>query len=199
MTIDSLVKLSYKERKIARDGSMHILIDGYNLIRQSASFRRFDRLSLEMGRNALVQSLAAYKKQTGHRVTVVFDAWESGFLSEERDRYGGINLLYSRKGETADDLIKRMIENRKEELVVVTSDRAIADFASHRGVSAIASPVFESRLQRAAAAREDSDDRKQTSEEEGEGEKGVLSTRKKGPSRRLSKKQKMALSIIKKL
>jgi predicted RNA-binding protein with PIN domain len=178
---------------------MHLLIDGYNLIRQSTAFRRFDRLSLEAGRNALLQSLAAYKKQTGHRVTVVFDAWEGGFLTEERDRHGGINILYSRKGETADDLIKRMIEGRKEELVVVTSDRAIADFASRRGVAAIASPVFESRLQLAAAARDGGDDRKQATEEEEEGEKGALSTKKKGPSRRLSKKQKQALSIIKKL
>ena len=177
---------------------MHILIDGYNLIRQSAAFRCFDRLSLEAGRKALVQSLAAYKKQTGHRVTVVFDAWESGFLTEERDRHGGINILYSRRGETADDLIKRMIENRKEEFVVVTSDRAIADFASHRGVAAIASPVFESRLERAASARAGDDDGQQAVEEE-EGETGTLSTKKKGPSRRLSKKQKQALSTIKKL
>jgi predicted RNA-binding protein with PIN domain len=199
MTIDSLVKLSYKEMKRFRQGSMHILIDGYNLIRQSAAFRCFDRLSLEAGRKALVQSLATYKKQTGHRVTVVFDAWESGFLTEERDRHGGINILYSRRGETADDLIKRMIENRKEEFVVVTSDRAIADFASHRGVAAIASPVFESRLERAASARAGDDDGQQAVEEEGEGEKGTLSTKKKGPSRRLSKKQKQALSTIKKL
>jgi predicted RNA-binding protein with PIN domain len=89
-----------------------------------------------------MHSLAAYKKQTGHRVTVVFDAREGGFLTEERDRYGGVHCLYSRKGETADDLIKRMIEGRKEEFVVVTSDRAIADFASRRGVAAIASPVW---------------------------------------------------------
>ena len=178
---------------------MHILIDGYNLIRQSSAFRRFDRLSLEAGRKALVQSLATYKKQTRHRVTVVFDAWESGFLTEERDRHGGINILYSRRGETADDLIKRMIENRKEEFVVVTSDRAIADFASHRGVAAIASPVFESRLERAASARAGDDDGQQAVEEEEEGEKGTLSTKKKGPSRRLSKKQKQALSTIKKL
>jgi uncharacterized protein len=176
---------------------MHILIDGYNLIRQSSAFRRFDRLSLEMGRNALVQSLVAYKKQTGHKVTVVFDAWEGGFLTEERDRHGGINLLYSRKGETADDLIKRMIEARKEEIAVVTSDRAIADFATHRGVAAIASPMFESRLHR-AVARGGNDHETSASEEEKE-DKGVLFTKKKGPAHRLSKKKKQAQSIIKKL
>ena len=179
---------------------MHVLIDGYNLIRQSGVFRRFDRMSLEAGRNALMHSLAAYKKQTGHRVTVVFDAREGGFLTEERDRYGGVNCLYSRKGETADDLIKRMIEGRKEEFVVITSDRAIADFASRRGVAAIASPVFESRLQQAEAARNgDARYEKDEPDAEERDDAPTSGTKKKGASRRLSKKQKKAQSIINKL
>ena len=179
---------------------MHILIDGYNLIRQSTAFRRLDRLNLEAGRNALIHSLAAYKKQMGHRVTVVFDAREGGFLTEERDRHCGIRCLYSRKGETADDLIKRMIEVRKEEFVVVTSDRDIADFASRRGVAAIASPVFESRLQRAETAR--NGDRRFEKDEPAEEERNdgsASGTKKKGASRRLSKKQRTAQSIFKKL
>jgi predicted RNA-binding protein with PIN domain len=179
---------------------MHILIDGYNLIRQSGAFRRFDRLSLEAGRNALMHSLAAYKKQTGHRVTVVFDAREGGFLTEERDRYGEISVLFSRKGETADDLIKRMIEGRKEEFVVVTSDRAIADFAARRGVAAIASPVFESRLQHAEASRKGSvHNEKDDPDEEERDDRSATGTKKKGASRRLSKKQRTARSIINKL
>lgn len=179
---------------------MHILIDGYNLIRQSGVFRRYDRTSLEAGRNALTHSLAAYKKQTGHRVTVVFDAREGGFLTEERDRYGGIGVLYSRKGETADDLIKRMIEGRKEEFVVVTSDRAIADFASRRGVAAIASPVFESRLQQAQTGRNGDQRFEKDEPDEKERDDGwAAGIRKKGPSRRPSKKQRTARSIINKL
>jgi hypothetical protein len=179
---------------------MHILIDGYNLIRQSGVFRRYDRMSLEAGRNALMHSLAAYKKQTEHRVTVVFDARDGGFLTEERDRYGGVHCLYSRRGETADDLIKRMIEGRKEEFVVVTSDRAIADFASRRGVAAIASPVFESRLQHAATARNgDRRSEKDEPDEEERDDGSAAGTKKKGPSRRLSKKQRTARSVIKKL
>lgn len=180
---------------------MHILIDGYNLIRQSAAFRRLDRLSLEAGRNALIHSLAAYKKQTGHRVTVVFDAREGGFLTEERDRHGGIHCLYSRKGETADDLIKRMIEGRKEEFVVVTSDRDIADFASRRGVAAIASPVFESRLQRAETQLTEAmhTEKDEPNKDELEDSHSAAGTKKKGTSRRLSKKQRTARSMLNKL
>ena len=52
---------------------MHIIVDGYNLIRQSDTFRQSERKSLEEGRNALLRSLAGYRKLRGHRITVVFD------------------------------------------------------------------------------------------------------------------------------
>ena len=54
---------------------MHIIVDGYNLIRQSDTFRHSERKSLEEGRNALIRSLAGYRKLRGHRITVVFDGW----------------------------------------------------------------------------------------------------------------------------
>lgn len=178
---------------------MHILIDGYNLIRQSVTFRQLERRGLEAGRNALLERLAVYKKKTGHKMTVIFDAWESGFLTEERDRHGEINIIYSRKGETADDLIKRIIEHRKESLAVVTSDRVIADFATRRGVAAIASPVFESRLQQQiVTALDNRDETLPAFEDDDESKNGFPST-KKGPSHRLSKKRKVLESVIKKL
>lgn len=178
---------------------MHILIDGYNLIRQSETFRRFERVSLEAGRNALLRSLDAYRKRTGRRVTVVFDAREGGFLREERDRCGGIDCLYSRKGETADDLIKRMVEERKEEFVVVTSDRAIAEFALRRGVAAIASPVFESRLLQAGAEPDGEARFGKDEPEADERDPDQPGAKKKGPSHRLSKRQRTTRSIFKKL
>ena len=183
---------------------MHIIIDGYNLIRQSDAFRRFEKVSLEEGRHALLQSLSLYRKQTGHPVTVVFDAWESGSPEVERDRYGGVAVLYSRRGQTADDLIKQMVQNRREEMVVVTSDRDIADFAFRRGATAISSPEFELRLQEAktrsaqagggaSPGRPDRDDERE------DREAMMPGTKKKGPSRRLSKKQRAIQSVFRKL
>jgi uncharacterized protein len=180
---------------------MHLIIDGYNLIRQSGTFRRFEKVSLEEGRHALIHRLSIYKQQTGHRITVVFDAWESGSPTEERDRYGGIDILYSRRGQTADELIKRLIQSRREEMVVVTSDRDIVDFAFRRGTTAIPSPEFESRLlepetRPTHAKGGGASDR---DEENQDREKMTPGTKKKGPSRRLSKKQRAILSVFRKL
>ena len=175
---------------------MHIIVDGYNLIRQSDLFRHSERKSLEQGRNALIRSLAAYRKIRGHRVTVVFDGWEGGSPSEERDLAGGVEIIYSRLGEKADEVIKRLLQEGSEESLVVTSDREIATFATRRGKTAIAAASFDALLERTAtgtsaagiAVAGNADD-----EDERTG------TKKKGPSRRISKRKKAALASFKKL
>ena len=77
---------------------MHILIDGYNLIRQSVDLRRFERQSLEAGRKALIAWLSEYRNRKDHRITVVFDGWISGPAQEERDYSSGIHIIYSSAG-----------------------------------------------------------------------------------------------------
>ena len=131
---------------------MHIIVDGYNLIRQSDVLRGYERQSLEAGRKALIRSLAQYKRVRGHRITVVFDGWEGGSPLEERDLAGGVAIIYSRLGEKADEVIKRLVGVGSEEILVVTSDREIAAYANRRGKSSIDSPGFAARLDRLAAA-----------------------------------------------
>jgi predicted RNA-binding protein with PIN domain len=178
---------------------MHIIIDGYNLIRQSDTLRRYERFSLEDGRKALIRSISLYKKQRGHKVTVVFDGWQGGPVDEERDKLSGIDIVYSRKGEKADEVIKRMVQERAEEIVVVTSDRDIADFVSRRGGTAISSPEFDELMGKAktAASENARHMEKRSDKEEDDGTEGRA--RKKGPSRRLSRRKKSAMVRIRKL
>ena len=130
---------------------MHIIVDGYNLIRQSDTLRGYERISLEAGRQALLRSLAGYRKLRGHRITVVFDGWVGGSPQEERDRAGGMDIIYSRLGEKADEVIKRLLQKGSEEIMVVTSDREIVNFAARRGKTSIASAAFASLLDGIAA------------------------------------------------
>jgi predicted RNA-binding protein with PIN domain len=194
---------------------MRIIIDGYNLIRQS-SFRQYERTSLEAGRNALLRSLVAYQKNRGHRVTVVFDGWQGGSPHEERDRAGEVEIIYSRIGEKADEVIKRLAANSGDEIAVVTSDREIATYASRRGRNVVSSAAFitvleaTSRSQKAAEAADSSamnalfgdsgDCRRgwqpdEDDPDDGDGGK----TKKKGPSHRLSRQKRAVLAAIRKL
>ncbi|MDQ5984512.1 MAG: hypothetical protein CSYNP_00207 [Syntrophus sp. SKADARSKE-3] len=169
---------------------MHIVIDGYNLIRQSVTLRRFEKTSLEDGRKALIRFIAPYRQEKGHRITIVFDGWKTGSPLEERDREGGMDIIYSRRGETADDVIKRIAETSGEEVLVVTADRAITSFAERRGRTVIPSRDFETILlmksqggvdgQAVTAEWTDDDDDDEASRDH----------RKKGPAKRMSRRER---------
>ena len=170
---------------------MHIIIDGYNLIRQSDSLRRIDRRNLEAGRAELIRRVAAYRRSRGHAVTVVFDGWEGGGAHEERLREGGVTIVYSRRGETADEVIKRMAwSQRGKEIVVVSSDREVADAAVRAGGVAISSPEFEERI----AVSRDGDIAEEDDERSPE-----PGTRKKGAARKRSKRERQARRSLSKL
>src|SRR3989344_5932260 len=91
--------------------ALKIIIDGYNLLMTSDRFRRDLIDSFEETRKKFIENLYNYKKLKGHDITVVFDGWKSGYPTENREVISGIKVVYSRLGEKADEVIKRMVEN----------------------------------------------------------------------------------------
>jgi uncharacterized protein len=173
---------------------MIILIDGYNLIRQSDSLRRFERKTLEAGRQALIAKLIEYGKKRNHQITVVFDGIQNGWADEGRDREEGINIIYSRHGERADDVIKRMAAHTMEEMIVVSSDREIASYVKKLGKTSLSSVEFETIINKViylsagpvpADAQKDDD------------QQGF--SKKKGPARKLPRAKRRAQVKINKL
>ena len=166
--------------------SMHLVVDGYNLIRQSATLSAKEELSLEDGRQALLERLRQYKRIRGHRITVVFDGANKLALAEEQTQEKGIKTIYSRQGESADSVIKRMCHHEGEKVLVVTSDRELASYVEKHGSVVIGSEDFEARIEMAFYG-----ELKGVEEEDEEGgwspDRG---TRKKGPAKRLSKKER---------
>lgn len=169
---------------------MRIIIDGYNYIRQT-DLRRFENISLEKGRDELIRRLAVYKKARGHKITVVFDGIIGGSHSEERDRTAGISIIFSRRGETADEVIKRIIRNSAEEIMVVSSDREVASAAERKGFTAVSSPVFAGKMAEAefrfSVPMAD------------KGEDYGLKRDKKGPSKRIPRRKRTDQRHINKL
>jgi predicted RNA-binding protein with PIN domain len=172
---------------------LHIAIDGYNLIRQSPYFSTLDQQDLQSGRQALVDSLAAYKKIKPYAITVVFDGASAPAGMVRRDRIKGIELRYSRPGELADTVIKRMAAREKQDLLVVSSDNEVVDYARSMGSAVISAPEFEQRLAMARLMG-------QEGMHAADGSSGWRpTTKKKGPSRRLPKKRRRMANRISKL
>jgi uncharacterized protein len=172
--------------------SIHIIIDGYNLIRQSSSLSVLDHQDMQLGRETLVDLLSKYKRIKHHKITVIFDGTNAFSFYGHRDFINGIEIKFSRSGESADSVIKRLAAREKEKALVVSSDRDVADSASLSGAAVISSIEFEKRLEMVAYSDGFSVD--------GKDEGGwIPTTKKKGPSRRLPKKKRRSVAKIKKL
>ncbi len=169
---------------------MHLIIDGYNLLHVNRSLIQLNAIQLQWERERLIDQLSAYQKLKPCRITVVFDGWQGGWSTEKRENKRGIELIFSKLGEKADEVIKRLVKEKGSGAIVVTSDRDIARFAERMAVSVISSEQFREKLEVPASKPEEG------FEEEEEEEKGI---KKKGLSRRLSKKEKRARTALRKL
>jgi hypothetical protein len=169
-----------------------IIIDGYNLIRQSPDLRRYDNQEVARGREKLVALLASYRALKPCPMTVVFDGWNEGALTEQHSREKGIEIIYSRRGEKADEVIKRLVFQARAEVIVVTSDREIGLFCKGRRCEVIPSPLFEERVAFARYAAHKGGP-------ENEEPLPPRTTRKKGPAKKQPKSKRRQLAQLKKL
>ena len=169
---------------------MHLIIDGYNLLHVGRSPVQITSEDLHLTRDRLIEGLALYRQMRPCNITVVFDGWQGGWATERKERRRGLDILFSRLGETADEVIRRLIKEKGSGVVVVTSDREISRYAEKLSAAVIPSDRFREKMMGAGPSGEkDAGD----SAEEGRGMK------KRGPSRRQSKKEKRLQTALKKL
>jgi predicted RNA-binding protein with PIN domain len=172
---------------------MHIIIDGYNLIRQSRRLSAIEEVDLQAGRDALVNALAAYRKMKPFPVTIVFDGGDAVPGLPRRDRLRGIHMRFSRAGELADDVIKRIIVREKAKALVVSSDMDIVSYAHSKGAVTVSSKEFDERLEMAQYTdlKGADDDLPESGWQ--------ATTKKRGPSRRLPKRKRRMNKVLSKL
>ncbi len=168
---------------------MHLIIDGYNLLHITLPLFQGASEDLQRKREQLIDQLSSYRQKKPCDLTVVFDGWRGGWVTEKRERKKGIDLIFSKLGETADEVIKRLVKERGSGAVVVTSDRDISRYAQRLSAAVIPSDQFRERIE-SLGLRGEREDAFEEEEQEGS---------KKGPSRRLSKKQKRLRAALKKL
>lgn len=117
------------------------LIDGCNLIHGSFLQRMGSRASFDHARMSLIDILRRYRCKHPHiRFTLVFDG-TSAALREFRGR--GISIFFS--GETtADDMIRRILEGRRDAAgtIVVSDDREVRASARVLGGQWCAAAAF---------------------------------------------------------
>ncbi|WP_436232721.1 NYN domain-containing protein [Actinacidiphila alni] len=122
----------------------HLVVDGYNVTKTG-----YPSMPLEKQRLRLLGGLAALAAQSGAEVTCVFDGADLDMpvlLAPPR----GVRVLFSKAGETADELIRRLVraEPPGRQIVVVSADREVADGVAKAGARPVASVLLLKRLAR---------------------------------------------------
>ena len=135
---------------------MPLLIDGHNIIGSGV----LENISLqdENDEELFVSRLRVWRSNYRGMVTVIFDRGIVGGASRELSG-GGVEVIFARNPQEADDWIRRRIHLRPQGLVVVTNDRALRKEAELYDIETWQAEEFvlqmENRRGRSAAARVD--------------------------------------------
>ncbi|MET8098664.1 NYN domain-containing protein [Streptomyces sp. NPDC005236] len=122
----------------------HLVVDGYNVTKTG-----YPQMPLEKQRLRLLGQLSQLAAQTGAEVTCVFDGAELAapvLLAPPR----GVRVLFSKPGITADELIRQLVraEPPGRPVIVVSTDREVADGIAKAGARPVASVVLLKRFSR---------------------------------------------------
>jgi predicted RNA-binding protein with PIN domain len=119
-----------------------VVVDGYNLILRSPSLKPGPDRTLRESREKLVNLLAWAVGSSDTRFLVVFDGTEQ---RGEDESSGRVEVRFSHPPQKADDLIRRLVEERVmrvARLTVVTSDLEVARHARAMGADIALADLF---------------------------------------------------------
>ena len=80
----------------------YLIVDGYNIMNGWLELAALKEQSLEHARDKLVEIMGNFQALMGNRVVVVFDAHLVKGSAGNREHVGGVEVIFSREGETAD-------------------------------------------------------------------------------------------------
>jgi predicted RNA-binding protein with PIN domain len=136
---------------------VRILVDGYSLLHNWPELARGRARHSAEARDALIRRLTLYQDAIGTPITVFFDGAGQRSGSPNAASSTAVEVLYSRKGQTADQMIERAAYRfgAYGEVMAVTDDRAEQDMVISLGGSAASCWNFILMVRNALAEQAD--------------------------------------------
>jgi|TARA_B110000196_G_C20876407_1_gene534519 predicted RNA-binding protein with PIN domain len=115
----------------------YLIIDGHSIIFAWKDLRILHDHSQLAAREKLIHRMTGYQDCTGERVIIVFDG--KGTKTESHCEQDGIQVFFSKKGVSADQIIERLVGKygRKKKITIASRDKAVLDTCSSFGALAI--------------------------------------------------------------
>ena len=138
---------------------MLYLVDGYNMIGAWPEFRGMADIS--QARELLISMLADFAGFTGDEMMVVFDGYRGDKMKTAVERVSGIDVIFTKRSETADRFIERTVDERmanlprfsREAIRVATSDATEQNVIFTRGAVRIPAKEMRSIVRSAKSAQ----------------------------------------------
>ncbi len=114
---------------------IRILVDGYSLLHQWPQLAAGKARYSQAARDELAQVLTRYQDVSGVPITIVFDGAAQRHHASTLVAPGKLEILYSRSGQTADQMIERAAHLLQcyGDVLVVTEDHAERDTVQAAG------------------------------------------------------------------
>lgn len=140
---------------MARKRNKLLIIDGYNVIRSGSRYSHmrnnpdYVHVTYNMVREKLISDVAAY---AGHeyKAIIVFDGADNPSDAGKTQQIGGVKVVFSPAGFSADHVIERTAHDAAEkgiEVMVVTSDADIQDTVFGGGVDRMSANGFSLEME----------------------------------------------------
>lgn len=136
-------------------GRRILVVDGYNVIRESPRYRRLIDEDLAgpvlhdvymRARSALLADVGAFAQGSFEEATVVFDGFGNPDPERPPLREAGVNVLFSPSGVEADAVIERLVTQARDggdDVTVVTSDAGVQSTVFGERVTRLSSRMFD--------------------------------------------------------
>ena len=122
-----------------------MIIDGYNLLYESG----FDESDITSAREHLIDEVAAYQGFRGERMIVVFDGYRQKGNIGTSYKTGGLEVVYTKTGQTADAYIEKLVYDLsgRYTVTVATSDALVQNAAFANGAMRMSSRMLKKEME----------------------------------------------------
>lgn len=135
---------------MAKQRKKMLLVDGYNVLRSGNRYRDaflhpdYTDDAFNAARERLINDVVSYAGRD-YKAVIVFDGADNQYSTGEVQSIGGVRIMFSPAGQSADKVIEKLAHDarlRQVECLVVTSDATIQDTVFGFGIDRMSANGF---------------------------------------------------------
>ena len=142
---------------MSKDRKRLLIVDGFNVLRSGSRYKNialdmpdYDHDWFNRAREKLVNDVVHYAGRE-YSATIVFDGGGNAESTGDEQMIGGVGVVFSPAGSSADKIIEKLAFEGREngfEVLVVTSDATIQDTVFGLGVDRMSAEGFSIEIDR---------------------------------------------------